>query len=464
MVESKDTNFDYFISMTLRKKIPWSMLLVFLDDLTPTLVKSKQAIEILVRHLQCLHAKLQDKAIDEETLDVEIIESLEKSRGKTEIENIDKAPHDSNESVAVINNDGEETETITPDIFHLEPESEDQTPDVSEIQDVTNTEANETSEIGPSNVIDVRDKDKSGENEINEIIYKKDVENDVDANDHVTIETAEGFQHQIDELENQNQLDTSENSEHQTLSFQINGEDSNVEFEDVIHQDESQKNLSEKVAKYKKNSDFPEPSGRYCKICQKTVTSPGYLRIHLRIHSKIKPFKCQTCSKGFVSSSELNRHCISHFEGKKFQCKYCEKRFKVANSLKYHERNHTEEKPEKPFPCKYCKNSFNTPSPLKRHEIIHTRETPFRCKTCDKRFTQLVTLQIHERQHNGEMPHDCKNCGKSFKQKSNLIYHERRHHTGEKPFECKTCGKRFFASGNLKAHSKVHLKVRENNL
>ena len=284
MEESKGTNFEYFISMTLRNKISWNMLLVFLDDLTPTLVKSKQAIEILVKHLECLHVKLQDKAIDKETLDVEIIETSEKSKDKTEIENIDKASHDSNESVAVINNDGEESETITPDIFHLGPESEDQIPDVSEIQDVTNTEANETSEIGPLNVNDVGDKDKTAENEI--IHTNETLENNVDANDHVTIETTEFFQPEIDEQENQNQLDISESSEHQKLSFQINGEDSNVEFEEVIHQDVSQKNVEENKVIDKKNFEVPEPSGRYCKICQKTVTSPGYLRIHLRIHSK----------------------------------------------------------------------------------------------------------------------------------------------------------------------------------
>ena len=87
MGESKAANFEYFISMTLRNKIPWDMLLVFLDDLTPNLVKSKQAIEILVKHLKCLHAKLQEnknidgaiEIIDSDNLDLEEIETEEKS-------------------------------------------------------------------------------------------------------------------------------------------------------------------------------------------------------------------------------------------------------------------------------------------------------------------------------------------------------------------------------------------------
>ena len=124
MGESKDTNFDYFISMTLRKKIPWSMLLVFLDDLTPTLVKSKQAIEILVKHLQCLHTKLQDKAIDGENLDVEIIDPSEKSEGQKSIDINDS--HDPDEPLANVEfeeanviNDGDETDTILPEIIFL---------------------------------------------------------------------------------------------------------------------------------------------------------------------------------------------------------------------------------------------------------------------------------------------------------------------------------------------------------
>ena len=56
--ESKSTklNFDYFIKMALQKKISWETLVVFLDDLTPTLSKSKQAIEVLVEELQALQS------------------------------------------------------------------------------------------------------------------------------------------------------------------------------------------------------------------------------------------------------------------------------------------------------------------------------------------------------------------------------------------------------------------------
>ena len=59
MEESKSEtklNFRYFIQMALQKKISWETLLAFLDDLTPTLIQSKQAIEVLVKEFQKLQS------------------------------------------------------------------------------------------------------------------------------------------------------------------------------------------------------------------------------------------------------------------------------------------------------------------------------------------------------------------------------------------------------------------------
>ena len=77
MEESKSTklNFRYFIRMALQRKISWETLLVFLDDLTPTLPKSKQAIEVLVMELQTLNSKLQFDLEDDDGI-VEIVEIL----------------------------------------------------------------------------------------------------------------------------------------------------------------------------------------------------------------------------------------------------------------------------------------------------------------------------------------------------------------------------------------------------
>ena len=64
-------NFEYFIKMAMQDKITWDTLIVFLEDLTPTLDKSKQANIVLVKELQKMHQKLQEKGADD---DFDVIE------------------------------------------------------------------------------------------------------------------------------------------------------------------------------------------------------------------------------------------------------------------------------------------------------------------------------------------------------------------------------------------------------
>ena len=59
-------DFEYFITMAMQGKISWDTLLVFLDDLTSTLGKSKDLNVILVKEHHQLHMKLQDKDNQEE--------------------------------------------------------------------------------------------------------------------------------------------------------------------------------------------------------------------------------------------------------------------------------------------------------------------------------------------------------------------------------------------------------------
>ena len=59
-------DFEYFITMAMQNKISWDTLLVFLDNLTSTLGKSKELIAVLVKELHKMHLKLQDKDNQEE--------------------------------------------------------------------------------------------------------------------------------------------------------------------------------------------------------------------------------------------------------------------------------------------------------------------------------------------------------------------------------------------------------------
>uniref|UniRef100_A0A8D0AFX5 C2H2-type domain-containing protein n=1 Tax=Sander lucioperca TaxID=283035 RepID=A0A8D0AFX5_SANLU len=134
-----------------------------------------------------------------------------------------------------------------------------------------------------------------------------------------------------------------------------------------------------------------------CSFCDASFAVRSALVNHMRIHTGEKPFGCIEPQ----STLKCNRVPVS---GKKtgnrrqFSCSECGKRFSKKTNLKVHMVVHSA---VKPFSCTVCGKRFSQKGNLVRH-ILHTGEKPFSCSVCSKRFVQRYHYLEHTRLHTGE--------------------------------------------------------------
>ncbi|XP_057704625.1 zinc finger protein 250-like [Corythoichthys intestinalis] len=189
-----------------------------------------------------------------------------------------------------------------------------------------------------------------------------------------------------------------------------------------------------------------------CSQCDKTFGTKYTLRVHVKLHSGVKPFMCSVCGKRFSQKAHLTTHTRIHTGDKPFSCAVCTKSFIDNSAMIKHTRIHTG---EKPFACLVCSLTFSDRSNLGKHMRRHTGEKPFACSLCGKRFSIRGRLITHNRTHTGEKPFTCNLCGLSFSDRSGLAHHTRTH-MGQKRFSCSVCGKQFSQRGAFTKHMLVH--------
>jgi uncharacterized Zn-finger protein len=154
-------------------------------------------------------------------------------------------------------------------------------------------------------------------------------------------------------------------------------------------------------------------------------------------------------------SSETKQDPLSlRRKSKEHRCEYCNKVLSRPSALKIHMLCHSG---TKPFSCKICNRKFAHKGNLKTHMYVHDEVKPYRCQMCDRRYSAQRQLNDHMKVHSGFKPFECNQCGKRFLRYSSMAIHLKVH-LGERPFVCRECGKAFSCSGNLKVHIRVHVR------
>ena len=352
-------NLKYFINSAMEKKIPWNLLTFFLNDLAPTLEKSREVVEILVKELEKLTLKLE--------------ESLIEGNEEHEFVNIEAKKNFDQDDFEILT--GFENKYYT---FVGEPrESRSKQQDTGKDEDFGGQVLEEKHSSDVSESDDVVESFSEDNEEFNL------PENDEVVESLVQEPTTESSKIQSNQA-SQVAMESEQNEELENEFYVFIGDESDSKAKE--QEIDINNSLNQKVSKCKEAFE--------CSICFKNFTCKKNLKAHTRIHTGEKQFQCMQCGNCFHYRSTLIRHRKTHSETTPFQCNACSKSFTQSSDMQRHERIHTG---EKPFKCKTCPKSFTQPNNLARHEMIHSGERPFKCKNCTKCFNQRSHLSKHEK-------------------------------------------------------------------
>nr|XP_039248315.1 sal-like protein 1 isoform X1 [Styela clava] len=158
-----------------------------------------------------------------------------------------------------------------------------------------------------------------------------------------------------------------------------------------------------------------------CEICEKPFSCQSALEIHLRTHTKERPFMCQICQRSFTTKGNLKQHLLTHnITDIPDQM--------LAPALSPNGENSASTTPSSsPTPNESDCSAYSLKRPMEstgNGEPATKRTYPRHwCHICQKQFSSASSLQIHNRTHTGEKPFACSVCGRAFTTKGNLKVH-----------------------------------------
>ncbi|XP_022249555.1 sal-like protein 1 [Limulus polyphemus] len=167
-----------------------------------------------------------------------------------------------------------------------------------------------------------------------------------------------------------------------------------------------------------------------CGVCFKTFACSSALAIHIRSHTKERPFRCNLCDRGFTTKGNMKQHMLTHDVGD----------ISTQNNPASSPSSST---------SSYTVKSF-LPTSSSRNTQPATDDVK------NKRTHENVTPQSLPKRPTGLSKHECLICNRPFSSGSALNIHMRTH-TGDRPFKCNVCDRAFTTKGNLKVHMGTHM-------
>lgn len=166
-----------------------------------------------------------------------------------------------------------------------------------------------------------------------------------------------------------------------------------------------------------------------CTICH-CVYLRSSLAVHMRVHTRERPYECTVCSKAFSTKWNLQLHKWTHAarSTKPFKCNQCSAAFYRKSDYTAHMNSHRN---VRPYTCNHCGAQFIRKYNCARHVKEHEENKAYTCEICNKTFHRSYYLKEHLRVHSGARPYSCHICGKSSSTKSNHNKHVRIHHARE---------------------------------
>ncbi|TRY61259.1 hypothetical protein TCAL_02138, partial [Tigriopus californicus] len=231
-----------------------------------------------------------------------------------------------------------------------------------------------------------------------------------------------------------------------------------------------------------------------CQICFKVFACHSALEIHIRSHTKERPFKCHVCDRGFSTKGNMKQHALTHKTNKDGEILNVsspmsensrsdsqDDRSNDAMSSSDRSEQHQQQmqmhpqqqlKPLKRSPPEGAENVMPLPkrshgppsnsslgpnssssppnSPYPSSSPNHGLSSSSLTTPTNSNSTSTSTTSASSNKHN------CQVCKKPFSSGSALQIHMRTH-TGDRPFKCSVCGKAFTTKGNLKVHMGTHM-------